>query len=73
VRPYVYRLRDDESGQDLGILEHPAPNVDVGDIVLLADNHEAIVTARADGGRGSRVTAVLEIVRSPFPPDTRAP
>jgi hypothetical protein len=66
----VYRLRDDESGEDIGILEHPAPNVDVGDILLLADNREAIVTARVDGGRGSRVTALLEIVVSPFPPTT---
>jgi hypothetical protein len=68
----TYRLRDDESGEELGVLEHPAPNVDVGDIVLLADNREAIVTARVEGGRGSRVTALLEIVPSPFPPDTTA-
>ncbi len=68
----TYRLRDDESGEELGVLEHPAPNVDVGDIVLLADNREAIVTARVEGGRGSRVTALLEIVLSPFPPDTTA-
>jgi hypothetical protein len=48
-----------------------APNVDVGDIVLLADNREAIVTARVEGGR-ARITALLEIVLSPFPPDTTA-
>jgi hypothetical protein len=66
----VYRLRDDETGDDLEVVEHPAPNVEPGDIVLLADGRETVVTARVEGGRGSRITAVLEVAVSPFPPQT---
>jgi hypothetical protein len=67
----TYHLRDDETGTSLGILEHPAPNVEVADVVLLADGREAIVTARVEGRLGSRYTAVLELGVSPFPPQAR--
>jgi hypothetical protein len=67
----TYHLRDAETGKSLGILEHPAPNVDVADVVLLADGREAIVTARVESGRGSRSAAVLELTVSPFPPPAR--
>lgn len=48
----IYRLHD-TTGDDLGLLEHPAPNVEPGDVVMLADGREALVTARVetDGGQ----------------------
>jgi hypothetical protein len=44
----TYRLHD-RSGDDLGLLEHPAPNLEPGDVVVLADGREAIVTATVEG------------------------
>ena len=41
----TYRLHD-TTGDDLGLIEHPAPNVEPGDLVVLADGREALVTAR---------------------------
>ena len=38
-----YRLHD-HTGDDLGLLEHPAPNVEPGDILVLTDGREALVT-----------------------------
>jgi hypothetical protein len=32
----IYRLHD-TTGDDLGLLEHPAPNVEPGDVVELED------------------------------------
>ena len=56
----TYRLHD-TTGDDLGLVEHPAPNVEPGDVVTLADGREALVnesgrdtrrpTRRALGGR----------------------
>ena len=42
----------DTSGDDLGLIEHPAPNVEPGDVVVLGDGREVFVTARVemDGG-----------------------
>jgi hypothetical protein len=40
----IYRLHD-TTGDDLGLLEHPAPNLEPGDVVVLADGREAVVTA----------------------------
>jgi hypothetical protein len=65
-------LRDDETGEDLGILDHPAPNVEVGDLVLLADGREVVVTARVEGWRGSSITADLDVAVSPFEPGATA-
>jgi len=42
VRPFVYRLHD-TTGDDLGTVEHPAPNVEPGDVVTLDDGREAVV------------------------------
>jgi hypothetical protein len=35
-RAFRYRLQD-TTGDDLGPIEHPAPNVEPGDVVVLAD------------------------------------
>jgi hypothetical protein len=61
----IYRLHD-TSGADLGLLEHPAPNLEPGDVVLVADGREAIVTARveAEPGWGQQV-ALLEVAIAP--------
>ena len=50
----TYRLHD-TTGDDLGLLEHPAPNVEPGDVVVLPDGREALVrlasgTSLAVGG-----------------------
>jgi hypothetical protein len=55
----VYRLHD-TTGDDLGLLEHPAPNVEPGDVVILLDNREALVTARVEVG--AALAALLEVV-----------
>jgi hypothetical protein len=47
----IYRLQD-TTGDDLGLLEHPARNVEPGDVVMLADGREAIVTARVEAEPG---------------------
>jgi hypothetical protein len=36
-----------DSTNDLGAVEHPAPNVEPGDVIVLADGREALVTRRA--------------------------
>ena len=47
---------------DLGILEHPAPNLEPGDVILLEDGREAFITARVDTPIGHPLTAMLEVV-----------
>jgi hypothetical protein len=37
----IYRLRD-ITGDDLGLLEHPAPNLEPGDVVVVADGRERL-------------------------------
>ena len=61
----IYRLHD-TTGDDLGLLEHPAPNLEPGDVVVVADGREAVVTARveAEPGRGQLV-AMLEVAIAP--------
>lgn len=59
----TYRLHD-HAGDDLGLLEHPAPNVEPGDVVLLADGREALVTARIEPEKGP-LAALLEVVVAP--------
>jgi hypothetical protein len=49
----IYRLHDTTS-DDLGVVEHPAPNVEPGDVVVLADGREALVTARVEAKPGTR-------------------
>ena len=52
----TYRLHD-TTGDDLGLIEHPAPNVELGDVVVFPDGREALVTARVEPGP---LTALLE-------------
>lgn len=66
----TYCVQDD-SGY-VGILEHPVPNLEPGDMVTLDDGREALVTARVEGRRGSRFVAVLDVAIAPEPePDSR--
>ncbi len=62
---FHYRLHD-TTGEDLGLLEHPAPNVEPGDVVVIADGREAIVTARVEAKPG-RLAALLEVAIAPTP------
>ena len=55
---YRYRLHD-TTGDDLGLIEHPAPNVEPGDVVVLADGREALVTCRVEA-HGGPLAALLE-------------
>jgi hypothetical protein len=65
---FEYRLHD-TTGDDLGLIEHPAPNVEPGDVVVLPDGREALVTARVETNRGP-LTALLEVLLA-FPPSCR--
>jgi hypothetical protein len=47
----TYRLHDHE-GDDLGLVEHPASNVEAGDVIVLPDGREALVTSRVETGPG---------------------
>jgi hypothetical protein len=58
-RTSTYRLYD-TSGGDLGLLEHPAPTVGPGDVLLLADGREAIVTAQLET-RSGQLAGFLEV------------
>jgi hypothetical protein len=55
----TYRLHAHD-GDDLGLLEHPAPN-EPGDAVMLANGREALVTARVEARPGP-LEAQLEVV-----------
>jgi hypothetical protein len=60
----IYRLHD-TTGDDLGLLEHPAPNLEPGDVVVLADGREAVVTARVEVEPGpGPLVATLEVLVS---------
>ena len=59
---FHYRLHD-TTGDDLGLFEHPAPNVEPGDVVVLEDGEEAIVTARVETQSGDSIHALLEVAR----------
>ena len=58
---FLYRLHE-TTGDDLGVVDHPAPNVEPGDVVVLADGREAIVTARVEGTPDAPTRALLEVV-----------
>jgi len=62
---FAYRLHD-TTGDELGTLEHPAPNVEPGDVVVLADGREALVTSRVAAAPGP-LAALLEVVVAPSP------
>jgi hypothetical protein len=54
------------SGEDLGTLEHPAPNLEPGDVVVLADGREAVVTERVEAEPGwGQLVAMLEVAIAP--------
>jgi hypothetical protein len=55
----TYRLHAHD-GDDLGLLEHPARNLEPGDVVVLADGREALVTARVEAQPGP-FEALLEV------------
>jgi hypothetical protein len=61
----TYRLHD-ATGDDLGLIEHPAPNIEPGDVVMLVDGREALVTARVETDGGS-LAALLEVAIAPTP------
>jgi hypothetical protein len=56
----VYRLHD-TAGDDLGPLRHPAPNLEQGDVLILSDGREALVTARLEPKPG-RLAALLVVI-----------
>ena len=60
----AYRLHDHE-GDDLGLVEHPAPNVEPGDVVVTPDGREALVIVRA--AEPGPLTALLEVAIAPTP------
>ena len=47
---YRYRLHD-TTGDELGLLEHPAPNLEPRDVVVTPDGREALATARVEASR----------------------
>jgi hypothetical protein len=51
----------DTTGDDLGVLEHPAPNVEPGDVIVLPNGREAIITARVEAQPGDSIQALLEV------------
>lgn len=61
----TYRVHD-TTGDDLGHVEHPAPNLEPGDVVVLEDGREALITARVETRPGP-LAALLEVVVTPRP------
>lgn len=55
----------DTTRGDLGMVEHPAPNVEPGDVIVLADGQEALVTARVDTHGVGLFAALLEVATAP--------
>ena len=63
----IERLHD-TTGEDLGLLEHPAPNLEPGDVVVVADGREALVTARVEAEPGwGKLVALLDVAIAPTP------
>ena len=54
----------DTTGKRLGLLEHPASSLQTGDVVVLADGREALVTSWVETEPGP-VAAMLEVVLVP--------
>jgi hypothetical protein len=65
ARMAIYRLHD-TTDDDLGLLEHPAPNLEAGDVVVIPDGREALVTARVEAEPGP-LAALLEVAIAPTP------
>lgn len=70
----TYRIHS-TSGDDLGLIDHPAPNVEPGDVVELPSGHDAIVTARVETDGEAPIAALLKVAVAPSaaggPPWTR--
>ena len=62
---FRYRLHD-TTGDDLGTVEDPAPNVEPGDLLTLPDGQEALVTARVEAEPGP-LAGLLEVLIAPSP------
>ena len=53
----------DATGDDLGLPEHPAPNLEPGVVVVVADGREALVTARVEAEPApGPLVVMLEVV-----------
>ena len=62
----TYRIHD-TTGDDLGTFEHPAPNVEEGDVVILEDGREALVTRRVETYGVGPLAGLLQVVVAPTP------
>ena len=62
----VYRVHD-TTGEDAGTLLHPAPNLEPGDLVVLEDGREALVTSRVETDGSGPFAALLEVAVAPTP------
>jgi hypothetical protein len=68
----TYRVHD-YAGDDLGLVEHPAPNVESGDVVVLADGRQALVTVPSRPSRDrSRRARACGLARRRLTPSTSA-
>ena len=60
----LYRLHDTD-GNGLGLFRHPAPNLEPGDVLVLRDGREALVTGRVESSPNRALTALLLVFVSP--------
>ena len=69
----TYRLHD-TTGDVLGLIEYFAPNLEPGDVVVLADRRAALVNSRVEGDVGPLV-AMLGVALAPsrLEPDDSLP
>jgi hypothetical protein len=64
----IYRLPD-TAGDDLSLVEHSAPNLEPGDVVVVAHGREAVVMARVEAEPGpGPLVAMLEVAIAPSRP-----
>ena len=68
----IYRLHDTR-GEDLGLLEHPAPNLEPGDVLILEDGRETVVTARVEAEPGPGPLIAMLLVAVPQRPAVAHP
>jgi hypothetical protein len=61
----TYRLHD-TTGDDLGLIEHLAPNVEPGDVVVVPDGRDALVTGMVET-HGATVRGALGVAVAPSP------
>ena len=65
--PAGYSPLHDTTGDDLGTIEHPAPNLEDGDVVTLPDGREALVTRRVETCGVGPLAGLLEVMVAPTP------